>query len=50
MPNSALAVGNLAEVAWQLGNMVEHRNQSQPNQGARPIDTPCKLREIQPKS
>ena len=41
LPNSAWAVGNLAEVAGQLGNMVEHPNQSQPNPGSRPVGTPC---------
>ena len=33
LPNSALVGGNLAEVAWQLGKMVENSNQSQPNPG-----------------
>ena len=33
MPDSAWADGNLVEVAGQLGKMVEHRNQRQPNQG-----------------
>ena len=28
LPNSALAGGNLAEVAWQVGKAVEHSNQS----------------------
>ena len=36
-------MGNLAEVAWQLCNMVGHCNQSQPNPGARPDETPCIL-------
>ena len=31
LPNSDWADGNLAEVAGQLGQMVEHRNLSQPN-------------------
>ena len=39
--NSALAVGNLAEVARQVGNMVEHPNQSQPNPCPRPPVSPC---------
>ena len=38
--NSAWAVGILAEVARQLGIMVEHPNQSQPNPSARPDETP----------
>ena len=33
LPNSALAGGNLAEVAWQGGKAVEHSNHSQPNPG-----------------
>ena len=41
MPNSARADGNLAEAAGQLGKMVEHRNQSQPNPGLRSLGTPC---------
>ena len=41
LPNSALADGNLAELARQLGMMVEHPNQRQPNQGLRPDGTPC---------
>ena len=32
-PGSAWAGGKLAELAGQLGNMVEHPNQSQPNPG-----------------
>ena len=39
--NSSLADGNLADVAGQLGQMVELSNQSQPNPGLRPIRTPC---------
>ena len=31
LPDSAWGDGNLAEEAGQLGMMVEHRNQSQPN-------------------
>ena len=34
-------IGNLAEVAGQLGKMVEHRNQIQPNPGLRAHGTPC---------
>ena len=33
LPDSAWADGNLAEAAGELGKMVEHRNQSQPNPG-----------------
>ena len=35
LPNSAWADWNLAEVAVQLGNMVEPPNQSQPNPSLR---------------
>ena len=41
LPDSAWADGNLAEAAGQLGKMVEHRNQSQPNPGLRAHGTPC---------
>ena len=41
LPNSAWADGNLAEAAGQLGKMVEHRNQSQPNPGLSSLGTPC---------
>ena len=35
LPNSAWAVGNFADLAWQMGKMVEHPTQSQPNPGSR---------------
>ena len=35
LPNSAWADWNFAEVAVQLGKMLEHPNQSQPNPGLR---------------
>ena len=38
---SAWAEGNLAEAALQLGKMVEHPNQSQPNPGLRADESPC---------
>ena len=42
VPNSAWAnVGIVAEAARQLGNMVEHPNQSQQNPGLRADGTPC---------
>ena len=41
LPNSAWADWNLAEVAVQLGKMVEHPNQSQPNPGLRADESPC---------
>ena len=41
LPDSAWADGNLAEAAGQLGKLVEHRNQSQPNPGLRSLGTPC---------
>ena len=41
LPNSAWADGNLAELAGQQGKMVEHPNQSQPNPGPRPPNSPC---------
>ena len=41
LPDSAWADGNLAEVAGQLGKMVEHRNLSQPNPGLTSLGTPC---------
>ena len=46
LSNSAWAVGNLAEAARQLDNMVEHPNQSRPNPGARPDETPCMLLKL----
>ena len=39
--------GNLAEVAGQLGQMVELSNQSQPNPGLRPLGTPCNVVDLQ---
>ena len=42
LQNYACVVGNLAGMAGQLGNMVEHPNQSQPNPGTRPDETPCR--------
>ena len=41
LPDSAWADGNLTEEAGQLGKMVEHRNQSQPNPGLSSLGTPC---------
>ena len=41
LPDSAWVDGNLVEVARQRGKMVEHPNQSQPNQGLRADGTPC---------
>ena len=35
------ADGNLAELAGQQGKMVEHPNQSRPNPGPRPPNSPC---------
>ena len=43
LPNSAWADRNLAEVAVQLGNMVEPPSQSQPNPGLRADESPCKV-------
>ena len=43
LPNSVWAAENLAEAAGQLGKMVEKTNQSQPNPGARPNDSPCNI-------
>ena len=42
LPNSASADWDLAEVAVQLGKMVEHPNQSQPNPGLRAEESPCR--------
>ena len=42
LPNSAWADWNLAEAAVQLGKMVEHPNQSQPNPGLRADESPCR--------
>ena len=36
-----MADGNLTEVAVQLGKMVEHPDQSQPNPGLRADESPC---------
>ena len=41
LPNSAWADWNLAEVAVQLGKMVEHPSQSQPNPGLMADESPC---------
>ena len=41
LPNFSWADWNLAEVAVQLGKMVEHSNQSQPNPGLRADESPC---------
>ena len=41
LPNSAWADGNLAEAAGQMGKKVEHPNQSQPNPGPLPDESPC---------
>ena len=43
LPDSAWADGNLAEAAGQLGKMVEHKNQSQPNRGSPGDVSPCTL-------
>ena len=40
LPDSAWADGNLAEAAGQLGKMVEHPNQVQPNSGPQADGTP----------
>ena len=44
LPDSAWADGNYAEAAGQLGKMVEHRKQSQPNPGLRAHGTPRTVR------
>ena len=44
--DSAWADGNLAEAAGQLGKMVEHRNQSQPNPGLSSLGTPFSYRML----
>ena len=41
LPDSAGANGDLAELAGQLGKMVEQPNQSQPTPGLRADGTPC---------
>ena len=41
LPDPAWADGNFAGQAGQVGKMVEHRNQSQPNPGLRAHGTPC---------
>ena len=41
LPDSGWADGNLADVAGQLGKLMEHLNQSQPNLGARADWTLC---------
>ena len=41
-PITMLRYGNLAELAGQLGNTLEHPNQSQPNPGLSPPDSPCR--------
>ena len=43
LPSSDWADGNWAEVAVQLGKMVEHPNQSQPNPGLRADESPCTI-------
>ena len=43
LPHSAWEDCNLAELAGQLGNMVEHPNQSQANPGLRGDGTLCRL-------
>ena len=45
-PNSALANGNLAEVARVLGDMMEHPNSSQPNLGLGAGESPCTCNRI----
>ena len=40
--SSAWADGNMAELAVQLGKIVEHLNQSQPNPCDKPPAPPCK--------
>ena len=47
-PILCLLIRNLAEPAVQLGKMVEHLNQSQPNQGLRADGTPCMLEVSSP--
>ena len=42
LPNSDWADGNLAEAAVQLGKMVEHLNESQPNTGPRADGILCR--------
>ena len=41
LPNSAWADRNWAEAAGQMGKKVKHPNQSQPNPGPRPDESPC---------
>ena len=43
LPNSAWSDWNLAEVAVQLGKMVAHPNQSQPNPCLRADESPSSL-------
>ena len=40
---TAWADGNLPELARQLDKMVEHPDQSQPNPGLRPPESPCTI-------
>ena len=48
LPNSARGDRNLAEVAGQLGKMVELPNQNQLNLGLQPIGTPCRVHDKDP--
>ena len=41
LPNSASADGNFAEAAGQMGKVLEHPNQSQPNPGPLPDESHC---------
>ena len=50
LPDSAWADGKLAEAAGQLGKMVEHPNQSQPNPGSPGDVSPCIVCPIFPWS
>ena len=42
-PLPGFADGSLAELAEQLGKILEHPNQIQPNPGARPPESPCSI-------
>ena len=42
LSDSARAHENLADLAGQLGRMVEHQVQSHPNPSAQAIGTPCR--------
>ena len=36
----------MAEAAGQLGNMVKHPNESQPNPGLRADESPCIVKKL----